>query len=101
MLSSGTSVDYNYIDFCFVNNTEQDFALFTWCENDYLFAELRCKKAVSYEYQLIEEDRHFCKEGDEYFCISKIYKLTICKDTHDVLEKRLVRDNHSKVMYEI
>ena len=64
MLSSGTSVEYNYIDFRFKNNTDQDFSLFTWCENEYLFAELRCNKELQFEYELVEEDRHFKKEGN-------------------------------------
>lgn len=98
--SSGTSVYYNYIDYRFKNNTDQNIQLLVWCKDDKLFSELRSEKPIQYNYELLEENHHFHKEGDKYFRISKIYKVTTDKSTGKVIGKKLVRDNHSEVMYD-
>lgn len=98
--SSGTSVDYNYIDYRCRNDTDQDIQLLVWCENGELHGELRSQKEFPFRYELTEKDHHFHKEGEKYYRISKIYKLTIDKASGDVLDTCLVRDNHSEVMFD-
>lgn len=98
--SSGTSVNYNYIDYRFKNNTDQDVQLLLWCENEQLHGELRSEKAFPWIFELTEENHHFHKEGDKFYRISKIYKNTIERDTGKVIDKKLVRDNHSEVMFD-
>lgn len=98
--SAGISVWYNHIDYRFENNTGQDVQLLFWCEGDLLLAELRSVKEFPYSYRLIEENHHFKKEGDKYYRISKIYKESLDKQTGDVIEKELVLDNHSEVMFD-
>lgn len=98
--SSGTSVYYNYIDYRFKNNSDQDVQLLVWCEDEKLYAELRSEKEFPYKYEIIEEDNHFEKEDDKYYRISKIYRNTIEKSTENVIDKELIWDNHSMVMYD-
>ncbi len=98
--SSGTSVSYNYIDYRFKNTTDQNIQLLLWCEGDILHAELRSDKKFPWCYELAEEDHHFQKEGEKYYRVSKIYKITIDRLTGNVLDKKLVLDNHSEVMYD-
>lgn len=98
--SSGTSVYYNYIDYRFKNNTEQNIQILVWCENGKLYGELRSEREFPFRYELTEEDHHFRKEKDKYYRVSKIYKNTIDKSSGALLETRLVRDNHSEVMYD-
>ncbi len=98
--SSGTSVSYNYVDYRFKNNTDQDIQLLVWCENEKLYGELRSPNEFPYNYELEEVDHHFRKEGEKYYRVSKIYKNTIEKSTGKIVEKKLVRDNHSEVMYD-
>lgn len=98
--SSGTSVSYNYIDYRFKNNTEQNVQLFVWCDNEKLYGELRSEYEYPCNYELIEEDHHFQKEGNNYYRVSKIYKSTIDKSTGNMINKELIWDNHSKVMYD-
>lgn len=98
--SSGTSVSYNYIDYRFKNNTDQDIQLLVWCEDGKLHGELRSQKEFPWSYELIEEDHHFQKEGDKYYRISKIYRNTIERITGDILDKKLIWDNRSIVMYD-
>ncbi len=98
--SSGTSVCYNYIDYRFRNNTDQDVQLCLWCEDGKLRGELRSKKPFPYTYEIVEEDHHFSKEDGVFYRISKIYKVTKDKTTGKVVDKVLVRDNHSEVMFD-
>ena len=99
-LSAGTSVSYNYIDYRFKNNTDQDFQLLLWCEEDTLYAELRSERELLKRYQLIEENHHFKKEGDKYYRVSKIYREVIDNLSGTILGKELVLDNHSEVMFD-
>jgi len=103
--SSGTSIVYNNIDYRFKNNTDQNVQLFLWCEGEILYAELRSEKEFPWCYKLIEENHHFKKEQDKYYRISKIYKETYNKEgsgetAADILEKELVWDNRSEVLYD-
>lgn len=98
--SSGTSVSYNQLDYRFKNTTGYVVQLSAWCENDVLRVELRSEKSFSWNYEITEEDHHFRKEGDKYYRVSKIYKNTFDKVTGDRIEKKLVLDNHSEVMFD-
>lgn len=100
IFSSGTSVDYNYIDFRFKNNTDQKFQLLTWCDSEKLYAQLRCEKDIDYAYDLEEENRHYEKINETYYCFSKIYKVTKDKNSGKQISKDLIRDNKSEVMFD-
>lgn len=98
--SAGTSVGYNYIDYRFKNNTDQDIQLLVWCEDEKLYAELRSEKEFPCYYEIVEENHHFHKEKEKFYRISQIYKETIDRLTGKVLNKKLVLDNHSEVMFD-
>lgn len=99
-LSAGTSVSYNNLDFRFKNETDQPFQLLTWCEGEYLLAELRCQQPIPLRYELVEEDHHFRKEGEKYYRVSKIYRQAWDKETNAPVEKKLILNNHSEVMFD-
>ena len=86
--------------FRFKNTTTQPVQLCVWCENGELKGELRSARPFPHVYEIVEEDHHFAKEGDKYFRISKIYKLTKDRKTGDIIYKKLIRDNHSEVMFD-
>jgi vancomycin resistance protein VanW len=98
--SAGTSVSYNNVDYKFKNTSDQNIQLLAWCEDEKLFAELRCEKEFPWTYDIIEEDHHFKKEGEKFYRNSKIYKRTFDRSTGEVIDKKLVLDNHSKVMFD-
>ncbi len=97
---TGTSIRYNNIDYRFKNNTDQSVQILVWCENGELCGELRSEKEYPYRYKLIEENHHFQKEGDKYYRISQVYRLIIDRKTNKEIEKELILDNHSAVMYD-
>ena len=97
---TGTSVSYNNIDYRFRNNTDQDVQILVWIEDGELLGELRSEREFPYRYKLIEENHHFKKEGDKYYRISQVYRLVIDRATNEVLNKELILDNHSAVLYD-
>lgn len=97
---TGTSVFYNYLDYRFKNNTDGDIQLLLWVDDDVLCGELRSEKEFPYRYKLKEENHHFKKEKDKYYRISQVYKITIDKKTNKEINKELILNNHSEVMYD-
>ena len=98
--SSGTSVSYNHVDYRFKNTTDQDIQLLVWCADGKLYGELRSEKEFPWRYALVEEDHHFKKEGEKYYRSSKIYRNVIDRLTGHILNKELILDNHSEVIYD-
>ena len=99
-MANGTSVSYNYIDYRFKNNTNQNIQILLWCDNETLYGELRSEYEFPYSYELIEENHHFEKDNDKYYRVSKIYKNTINNSTKEIINKELIWDNHSLVMFD-
>ena len=99
-MANGTSVFYNSVDYRFKNNTDQTFQLLIRCEGDTLLAELRSEKEIPFTYDLIEEDHHFTKEGEKYYRVSKIYKITKDRETGEEIKRELFLDNHSLVHFD-
>ncbi len=98
--SAGTSVSYNNVDYKFKNTSDQNVQLCAWCENEKLYAQLRCEEDFPFTFDIIEEDHHFKKENEKFFRNSKIYKRTFDRKTNELLKKELVLDNHSRVMFD-
>ena len=97
---TGTSVFYNYLDYRFKNTLNQNIQILVWVDNDVLCGELRSEKEIPYRYKLVEENHHFRKEGDKYYRISQVYRITIDKRTKKEIKKEMILDNHSEVMYD-
>lgn len=99
--SAGTSVNYNFVDYRFRNDTDQPVQLCAWCDNDDLHTELRTTQEFPTTYRLVEEGHHFHKEENgNYYRISKIYRETLDRATGEILSRQLQWDNHSKVMFD-
>lgn len=99
-LSAGTAVSYNYVDYRFVNNTDQNFQILIWCDGEDLCGELRTDKKLANRYSLIEEERHYKKENEKFYNNSKIYRVVTDCETNEQIEKELIWDNHSEVMFD-
>lgn len=96
---TGTSIEYNSIDYRFENNTNQAVQLVIWCAGETLHAELRSEKEFLEHYRLIEENHHFKKEKEKYYRISTIFKETY-DDVGNLIKKEVIWDNKSEVMYD-
>ena len=99
--SAGTSVNYNFIDLRFRNDTPQPIQLHTWCEGDILCAEMRTTVEFPYFYRLAEEDHHFHQEEDgRFYRVSRIYRETYDRATGTCINRELNWANHSEVMFD-
>ena len=99
--SAGASVNYNFVDLRFCNDTQQPVQLCTWCDGDNLHAELRTTKEFPYTYRITEEDHHFHQEDDgKYYRISRIYIETLDRKSGEVVKRELNWKNHSEVMFD-
>lgn len=99
-LGAGTAVSYNYIDYRFKNETDQDFQLLVWCEDEELCVELRAQSEIGYSYELVEEEHRFVKRGEKFYRLSKVYRNTYIKGGDEPIEKELIWDNRSEVMFD-
>lgn len=97
---TGTSVSYNKLDYRFKNTTDYDFQILTWVENGELCGELRSQVEFDYRYKLVEENHHFREENGKYYRISQVYRIVIDKKTNQEVNKELILDNHSEVLYD-
>ena len=59
--SAGTSVNYNFIDFRFRNDTDTKVQLMAYCTGDNLTVELRTEKSFPVYFRIVEEDHHLPK----------------------------------------
>ena len=99
--SAGTSVNYNFIDYRFRNDTDQPVQLSTWCEGDLLHTELRTTKEFPFSYRIVEDDHHFHQEDNgKFYRKSKIYREIINKSTGEVVKRELKWNNRSEVMFD-
>ncbi|GMQ57202.1 VanW family protein [Vallitalea sediminicola] len=97
---TGTSIMYNYLDYQFVNNTDQTFQLITYASNEYLCGELRSEKSLEHSYHIVEQNSYFTQKKDGYYRNNEIYKKEINNRTGNLINKTLVTENHSKVLYD-
>lgn len=97
---TGTSVNYNYIDYRFKNETDQTVQILVWIDGEELRGELRTEKEFPWQYELVEENHHFKKEGEKYFRISQVCRIVTDRESGEELRKELILDNHSAVLYD-
>lgn len=98
---TGTSIMYNYLDYRFVNHTDQTFQLLVWVTDKYLCGELRCEEPLNLSRQIVCEDEHFSKEGEVVYRNGRVYRETVDKETGNLIHRELIRKNHAKVLYDV
>jgi len=97
---TGTSIMYNYLDYRVKNNTNHPFQLVVYTDGTHLYGELRSIELPETEYLIEAEDECFVRENGAVYRTGKVYRSCIDKKTGAILEKKLIRKNHAKVMYD-
>ncbi|MCA5014153.1 MULTISPECIES: VanW family protein [unclassified Enterococcus] len=97
---TGTSIVYNYLDYRFKNNTENTYQLVISLSDTHLNGELRSDNEQAYSYHIHAENEYFSRENGDVFRNGQIFRKCIDKRTGNVLEKRLIKNNHARVMYD-
>lgn len=97
---TGTSILYNYKDYRFKNNTPYTFQLLTTTDDEYLIGSLLCSDSLPNTYHIKVKDEFFSREKGVVYRNNKIYRDTVDVITGNIIESRLIKTNHAKVMYD-
>ena len=97
---TGTSIFYPHVDYRFRNDTDQPVQLRVWLEEDDLCGELRGTAPFPLRYRLREEGSGYVREGEEYYRVSQVYRITYDRTTGEEAGRELLLDNHSKVLFD-
>lgn len=95
----GATLSYNYIDLQLKNNTNQNYLLKLWLDNEYLNGELLTDYPVDANFEVFETD-HMIKQQwwGGYTRHNRIWKRRINLLDNSV-EEKLVTENHAIMMY--
>lgn len=97
---TGTSIMYNYLDYRFKNTTERTYQLIIFTTDEYLCGELRADSPQKYKYHISAENVYFSREDGVVYRNGEVYRSKVDRTTGDHVEKKLIRRNHAKVMYD-
>ena len=97
---TGTSIMYNYLDYRFKNTTNRTYQLVIYTTPEYLCGELRADKPQKYKYHISAENVFFSRENGVVYRNGEVYRDKVDKVTGKHLEKKLIRLNHAKVLYD-
>lgn len=97
---TGTSVFYNYIDYRVKNNTDKTFQIIAYVTDTHLCGELRCTEMLDVRYHIETEGECFVRKGADVFRKGKVFRKITDKETGNILERHLIRENFAKVMYD-
>ena len=97
---TGTSIAYKRLDYKFKNTSDYPVQIRVWQDDTMLYGEIRSTVPIKYKYKLVEEGHHFKMEDGIFYRNSKVYKIKMDKETGEEIEKELILENHSRVMYD-
>lgn len=97
---TGTSILYNYKDYRVKNNTQQPFQFVVYTTEEYLCGELRTTQPLEHSYHIKAEEEFFSREDGVVYRNGKVYRSVVDKNTGNVIDKKLIKTNHAKVMYD-
>lgn len=97
---TGTSIVYNYLDYRFKNNTDHTYQLIISVSDTHLNGELRSDNEQAYSYHIRAEKEYFSKEDGQVFRNGQIFRKCIDRRTGNLVEKKLIKENHARVLYD-
>jgi len=97
---SGAAIFYNYIDFQFINKTQQTFQIQLKVTDKFLEGELRVNESLAFSYHIYEKDHQFLKIGNHFFRKNEIWRDTICKRSGNLISSELLKKNFARVTYQ-
>lgn len=96
---TGTSIQYNYIDYQLENRTDQTFQLVMEVTDTHLCGQLRCERPLGVRYDVVERNAYFARETDGVYRYNEVYRSTTDERTGERDEQLLLR-NRALVMYD-
>ncbi len=96
---TGCAVFYNYVDFCFRNDTAETFQLKIRLTATDLRGELRSDREIGETYKIHEQNHRFLRRGGEFFRSNEIWRRVMERKTGRHLRDEKVKENFVRVMY--
>lgn len=97
---TGCAIFYNYVDFCFVNETDYTFQLLLEIDEDNLNGHLVSNEMIEHNYKVFEKDHYFIREGDTIFRHNEIWRKVLTRVVGKHLHDEHIKTNHVRVLYE-
>lgn len=95
----GATLSYNYIDLQLENNTDKNFQIHLWLDNEYLHGEITCDSHLNTQYEIYESDHLFKQQWwGGYTRHNRIWKK-ITNLLDDSSTEELVTENNAIMMY--
>ncbi len=100
--ASGATIFYNYVDLQFRNDTDMEFVIRVGVDDTHLHGDIRSNVPQTRSYAIVERDHRFLldtKTG-KYYRENKLFQLIRDKRTGNLVQDKLVCENHSEMKYE-
>ncbi len=97
---TGCAIFYNYVDFCFVNETDYTFQLFLTIDDNDLKGHLVSDEMIAHNYKVFEQNHYFVREGDTVYRHNEIWRKVLTRVVGKHLYDEHIKTNHVRVLYE-
>lgn len=96
---SGATVVYNYVDLQIKNDTDSDYQLILWLDEELLYGEWRSQRAPLYTYQVYEREHVITQEWwGGYVRYNKLNRRVYDGDGLEI-DDVTITENHAVMMY--
>lgn len=96
----GATIAYNYIDLQIKNETDKEYQLLVWLDDEYLHAEWRCNAPSEFSYEIYEADHMFRSEWWGGYTRCNVLRRRIYDAGHSEIEDQFICANQAIMMYE-
>ncbi len=97
---TGCAIFYNYVDFCFTNETDHTFQILLTIDENNLKGQLVSKEMIEHNYKVFEKDHYFIREGDTIYRHNEIWRKVLTRVVGKHLHDEHLKTNHIRVCYE-
>lgn len=96
---TGCAIFYNYVDFCFTNETEFKFHIRIWIEDGELKGHLTSDQMLDHTYKIFEKNHYFSKVDNTFYRHNEIWRRVMKRPEGNHLFDEHIKTNHVRVMY--
>ena len=95
----GTSILYNYLDYQLYNGTDISFQFMIYTNETHLCGELRASAPLEHSYHIIEKDKYFYQNENDFYRHNNIYISVIDKRTGNEVNRKHIKESNARVLY--
>ena len=96
---TGCAVFYNYVDFCFKNETSYSFHLSLKLDDNNLHGHLTSDQMIEHSYKVFEKDHRFVQRADTVYRENEIWRHVRTRLIGDPVEDQFIKKNCVRVLY--